>query len=66
MTSDKADTYTDQETERRREATLKRMLATPPQPRKGQNAPKKRKPKATKKRDQKSLKGSSGGAAGEG
>ncbi len=29
------DTYSEEETERRREAILKRMLNTPPQPRKG-------------------------------
>jgi hypothetical protein len=48
MSRSSGDEYqrSDKETERLREATLKRMLATPPQPRGGKDAPKKRKPKA--------------------
>jgi hypothetical protein len=41
------DQYSEKETERRREAALKKMLATPPAPRtaKGKPSPKKRKAK---------------------
>lgn len=46
MTQPEDDTYTDEEAARRRDEVVKRMLATPPQPR--VSPPKRAKPKAPK------------------
>jgi hypothetical protein len=46
MASSEDDTYSDAETERRANATLKRMLATPPKPHKDSKLGKKRESRA--------------------